>query len=178
VENPSTCLNSVAQSCLERLRPCQASSSSAFTCLAFRYMGEDTFIYSQSPYSPPYRVKTEDNNNHGLMPYNNSTNSDPYCADPAKLTVMVSENSYHKDETMDEYHDARPHLHHMPSISTTCTSDSFQSPFPSAEGGEVSAFDLNASEAQDFEWTMNSAHTFQWPPNRTLPSPFPAICLN
>jgi hypothetical protein len=132
-------------------------------------MGEDTFIYSvptQSQYSPPFHVKTEDN--HGLMPYNNSTNSDPYCTDPAKLTVMVGDNSY-KDERMEEYHDGRPQLHHMPSISTTCTSDSFQSPFPSAEGGEVSAFDLNASEAQDFEWTMNSAHTFQWPPNRTSP---------
>jgi len=136
-------------------------------------MGEDTFIYSaplQSPYSPSFPVKTDDN--PGLMPYN-PIHSDPYCADPSKLTVMVGDKLFqHQDESMDEYHhDAagRPQLHHMPSISTTCTSDSFQSPFPSAESGEVSAFDLNASEAQDFEWTMSSAHAFQWPPNRTLP---------
>jgi hypothetical protein len=113
------------------------------------------------------------------MPPFNSLTSDPYCADPAKLTINIDnfnrDNIKYYDDPMEDFGDnGRPTLHHMPSISTTCTSDSFQSPYPSAESGEPSAFDLNASEAQDFEWTMNASHAFQWAPNRIIP---PLRCI-
>jgi len=60
----------------------------------------------------------------------------------------------------------RHQLHHMPSISTTCTSDSFHSSLTSADSGELSAYDLNTSDSQDYDWSISQPTHFQWPPNR------------
>jgi membrane carboxypeptidase/penicillin-binding protein PbpC len=131
-------------------------------------MGEDTLPYSQSiatsSYSntSAYPVKLEAQAEE-MVPYQ-LANSDVYCSEQ-KVMETVGEKSY-QEEMLDEYNE-RPHLHHMPSISTTCTSDSFS--LTSADA-EVSAFDLNASESQDFDWSINAASHFQWPPNRTFSS--------
>jgi hypothetical protein len=124
-------------------------------------MGEDNFQHSSaqstSSYSNSYPVKIEE-----MVPYQLGS-ADTYCPEQ-KIMETVGEKAF-QEEMLDEYHE-RPHLHHMPSISTTCTSDSFS--LTSADA-EVSAFDLNASESQDFDWSINSAAHFQWPPNRTFP---------
>jgi hypothetical protein len=118
-------------------------------------MGEETtaaaaaVFFSSSAYSPSFPIKTE-----AMVPYN-LNHSDPYCHEK-KIKDEVK--AYHED-IMDEYHE-RPQLHHMTSLSTTCTSDSFHT----ADSGEISAYDLNATEAPDFEWSANPFQ--QWPTTR------------
>ena len=134
-------------------------------------MGEDTYIYSGSqstPYSHSFPVKLEDREEPAaiMVPYHLNT-SDPYCADQKMMMGNVGDKSFHED-MLEDYNDGRPQLHHMPNISTTCTSEDYHNPLPSGGSGEVSAFDLNAAETQDFEWSMQSANPFQWPANRTF----------
>jgi hypothetical protein len=130
-------------------------------------MGEDNYQFSSaqstSSYSNTYPVKIEEQIEiEEMVPYQLG-NSETYCPEQ-KIMETVGEKAF-QEEMLDEYHE-RPHLHHMPSISTTCTSDSFS--LTSADA-EVSAFDLNASESQDFDWSINSSSHFQWPPNRIFP---------
>jgi len=102
----------------------------------------------------------------GMVPYHLNT-SDPYCVDE-KMMSNVGDKSFHED-MLGDYNDGRPQLHHMPSISTTCTSEDYHNSLPSGGSGDVSGFDLNATETQEFEWSMHSANAFQWPPNRKVP---------
>jgi|SRR5579862_1701106 len=130
-------------------------------------MGEDAIeSYSHAPttysnsYSNSYSVNDEESSANGpkMVPYAMSIN-EPYCMDDE--TVVVP-----KTFTDSSYHYERPQLHHMPSISTTCTSDSFQSSLTSADSGELSAYDLNASDSHEYDWSISHGTHFQWPPNR------------
>lgn len=90
-----------------------------------------------------------------MVPYNLG-NSDVYCPD------QKHDKSYH-EEMLQEFSHER-HLHHMPSLSTTCTTDSIHESMTSAERGEPS-FDMPA-ESQGFDWPIQSTTSFPWPPNR------------
>ena len=128
-------------------------------------MGEDTFIYSDSqstPYSHSFPVKLENQDEASGMVAYHMGNSETYCNDQKIMTNNIGDKAFH--EEMIEYNDGRPQLHHMPSLSTTCTSDSFHSSLPSAECGDT--YEMNGTEGQEFEWSINSANPFQWPPNR------------
>lgn len=129
-------------------------------------MGEDTFIYSDpqsTPYSHSLPVRLENREGSpGMVPYHIGI-SEPFCAEQNVMANNVIDKSYHED-MMEDYSDGRPQLHHMPSVSTTCTSDSFHSSLPSGDSGD--AFDLNGTDTQEFEWSMHSANSFQWPANR------------
>ena len=119
-------------------------------------MGEDTYTYTHSPstYSHSIPVKLEEREQAvvGMVPYH-LNNSDPYCGDQ-KIMGNITDKSFHPD-MLDDYDDNKPQLHHMASLSTTCTSDSLHSSLPSGDSGEVSVFDLNATEAQEYEWSPN-----------------------
>ena len=134
-------------------------------------MGEDTYIYSGShstSYSQSFPVKVEDREEPAeiMVPYHLG-NSDPYCTDQKMMMGNVGDKSFQED-LLEDYNDSRPQLHHMPNISTTCTSEDYHSSLPSGGSGEVSVFDLSATETPDFEWSMHSTNPFQWPPNRTF----------
>lgn len=137
-------------------------------------MGEDTYIYSGSqptPYSHSFPVKLEDQEENAeiMVPYHLS-NSDPYCADQKMMMGSVGDKSFHED-MLENYNDGRSQLHHMSNISTTCPSEDYHSSLPTGGSGEISGFDLSATETQDFEWPMHSATPFQWPPNRMFLMP-------
>jgi hypothetical protein len=114
---------------------------------------------------PATSLKMEDNQNGQEMHYALPVN-ETFCLsdDKSMDSKMFAEVSptYHQS-----IHD-RPQLHHMPSISTTCTSDSFHSSLASADSGELSAYDLHTSESQDYDWSTGISQQthFQWPPNR------------
>jgi hypothetical protein len=124
-------------------------------------MGEDNFNYPNSQSTHSFPVKIEDlDESSGMAPYHMG-NPETYCAEQKEMT-NIGDKSFHED-MIEDYNDARPQLHHMPSLSTTCTSDSFHGSLPSGDSGD--AYDLNCGDVQDFEWP----NPFQWPPNRIPP---------
>jgi len=139
-------------------------------------MGEDTIDYSHSsnttatttgaatnrPYPNSFPVEREEQTTGTgpeMVPYAMHPN-ETYCMDDK----MVENKMFQED--VPTYHTERPQLHHMPSISTTCTSDSFHSSMTSADSGELSAYDLNTSDSQEYDWSISQTSHFQWPPNR------------
>ena len=135
----------------------------------------NTFIYSNSQpisssYSHSFPIKLENREESSGMVSYHMANSETYCTDQKiQITNNIIEKAFHED-IVDDYNDGRPQLHHMPSLSTTCTTDSF----PSGDSGD--AYELNRTDAQEFEWSMNSANPFQWPPNRFSPPINQAKC--
>jgi len=132
-------------------------------------MGEDSYPYAAGnvpAYPNTFQVKTEHSDVLPIMSYHLG-NSDPYCTDP-KIIASVAEKAY-PDETIETYVNGAPQLQHVHTLSTTCTSESFHSSLPSADSTEISAFDIQYAEPQDFDWSINGTTTFQWPPNRTCP---------
>jgi hypothetical protein len=113
-------------------------------------MGE-AFVYPSDSYRS--RPAPLDDNSE-MVPYTLG-NQEGYPPEPKR------ENSYHED--MMEFSHERQ-LHHMPSLSTTCTNDSLHDSMPSADT-EQSAFDLQSATSHEFDWPI-SQNTFPWPPNR------------
>lgn len=128
-------------------------------------MGEDTFPYNSQTrhYSNSFSVKLEERAESAGMGQYTLNNSDD-CS--YSKMVTAEDKGFHEDG-ITEY-DPRPQLHHMPSVSTVCTSDSFHGSLASADSGEISAYDLNATDSQTFDWEIHN-HAFQWPPNRDHP---------
>jgi len=144
------------------------SQGNAIKTLDRERMGEDTLLSMQQkdytpsmPYLHSFNIKEEE---EGVQlehfPMHNLDRQ--YCSDPKTNGTVTEHKAYDSTALPETFnHAERPQLHHMASISTTCTSDSFSA----GDLTEVSSYDLNATETQEYEWTYNTA-SFQWPPNR------------
>jgi hypothetical protein len=137
-------------------------------------MGEDTTVFynhshtATSVYSTPFPVKLEPSaDSSEMVPYTLSNTDQLYCAEPDTMLHMstTTDKAGAVEDRFDDYIQGRP-LHHMPSISTTCTSDSFQSNLTSPDATDVYTADLNTADANMFDWSNSSTSHFHWPPNR------------
>lgn len=133
-------------------------------------MGEDPYIYSSGPqasttsYAHSFPVKLEGQDDPSGMALYAPDNADSYSVDQKIMAPVGRKSANRYQDEMMEFNHGRPQLHHMASLSTTCTVDSFHS--SAVESGEVSAFDLSPSESQEFEWSLHASNQFQWPANR------------
>ena len=127
-------------------------------------MGEGGFMYTAThPASfNSFPIKSEDGKPvTGMPPYSMGT-TDPYCAE--QEIIAMGDKGFH-EEPLKVYSNVRPPLHHI-SLSTASNSDSFHGSLPSGDSADMSTFDLSASEMQEYEWSLHSTPTFQWPPDR------------
>jgi len=136
-------------------------------------MGEDTVFYTPqeavAAYSTTFPVKVEEHEETAdMVPYTLTNTDQMYCAEPENIVPADHKPVVHPEESFDDYIQGRPILHHMPSISTTCTSDSFQSNLTSPESAEVYSAEINSADAHMFDWSnAPAAQVFPWPPNRS-----------
>ena len=140
-------------------------------------MGEEAVFYNNSQtttsaYTTTFPAKVDGSAETAeMVPYTLSNTDQLYCAEPENImhiapTADVDKAGNNAEDRFDTYIQARP-LHHMPSISTTCTTDSFQSNLTSPDSAEVYTAELNTAEANMFDWSNTSTSHFHWPPNRT-----------
>jgi hypothetical protein len=137
-------------------------------------MGEETVFYNSSQatpsaYSTTFPVKLEERDGTAdMVPYTLTNTEQVYCAGPDSMvhSATADKMATNPEDSFDEFIHGRPLLHHMPSISTTCTSDSFQSNLTSPDSAEVYTAEINTADANMFDWSNNSAAQFHWPPNR------------
>jgi hypothetical protein len=98
----------------------------------------------------------------GVMQYTNHNSAQPTTGllqGTTNLDLYCSQDGTKVDMTgMEDYTD-KPQLHHVPSLSTTCTSDSFHTndSYHTIDSSELSAYDhLNAATTgecpQEFDW--------------------------
>jgi hypothetical protein len=120
-------------------------------------MVQGVFKYSdpQTAFSSVYPVKGEEESSPPLMNYVIRP------TDPYGLEDYVLDPKQYTEEYIPDFMANKPHLHHMPSISTT---SSFES-VASADSAEYPIYDLSTGGSQDYDWT---APPFQWPPNRAV----------
>lgn len=137
-------------------------------------MGEDTVFYNNSQqttsaYTSTFPVKIEEGQEgNEMVPYTLSNTEQVFCAEPENMvhTTTADKMVNNPEDTFDDFIHGRPLLHHMPSISTSCTSDSFQSNLTSPDSAEVYTGEINTADANMFEWSQTATAQFHWPPNR------------
>src|SRR5579859_3664057 len=125
-------------------------------------MGEDPYVYSNRDghtYSQTYSAPLEELKQDNMVPYGHQ-NAGGYSHD---RTLSNGETKSYDVSGINGFGRERQ-LHHMPSLSTTCTTDSFQS----VESGDVStAFDVTdlqdfSPQQPTFSWCDTSNTLFNW----------------
>jgi hypothetical protein len=116
---------------------------------SFEYTGQET------TYSSVYQIKPEEDNSSSIMNYAIRP-ANAYELEDGSMDPKQYAEGYAQD-----FGANRPHLHHMPSISTTSSFDSIAS----ADSSEYPVYDLSTGGSQEYDWTTQH---FQWPPNRMV----------